>query len=87
MMELLFGPEKYDAIYIRITYLISEKSCATYVFSLNYGRIKIDLYDFLPLEETLTLHNAITLIKYVFDRNQNHYYYNIFLEKCLYLLT
>ena len=55
-----------------------------YVFSHNYARIKTDSYDSLSLEKTLTLHNVIILIKSVFNKNQNHYYYNIFLEKCLY---
>ena len=32
-------------------------------FSHNYGRIKIDSYDSLSLEKTLTLHNVIILIK------------------------
>ena len=44
---VLFGPEKYDAIYNRIRYVISQKSGITYVFSPNYTKIKIDLYDFL----------------------------------------
>ena len=51
-------------------------------FSHNYAKIKIDLDDPLPLENTLTLHNVIILIKSVFNKDQNHYYYNIFLEKC-----
>ena len=38
---VLFGREKYKAIYNRIRYLISQKSCITYVFSNNYARIKI----------------------------------------------
>ena len=77
----LYGPEKYDAIYNRIRYLISEKSGITYVFSHNYTRIKIESNDSLYLEKTLTLDNVIILIKSVFNKNQNHYYYNIFLEK------
>ena len=32
---VLFGPEKYDAIYNRATYLISQKSSITYAFSHN----------------------------------------------------
>ena len=55
-----------------------------YDFSHNYARIKTDSYDSLSLEKTLTLHNVIILIKSVFNKNQNHYHYNIFLEKCLY---
>ena len=53
----------------------------------NYAKIKIDSYDSLPLEKALTLHNVIILIKSVFNKDQNHYYYNIFLEKCSYQLA
>ena len=48
---VLFVPEKYNAI---LKY---------YVSSHSYARIKVDSYDSLALEETLTLHNAIILIK------------------------
>ena len=33
------------------------------VFPQNYSKIKIESNEDLPLEETLTLHNVITLIK------------------------
>ena len=39
---VLFGPEKYDAIYNRTRYLANEKSDITYVFSHNYTRTKIE---------------------------------------------
>ena len=39
---LSFGPEKYDAIYNRIWYLIRLKSGITYAFSHNSAKIKID---------------------------------------------
>ena len=55
---VLFGPEKYDAIYSRIRYVISQKSVIIYVISLNFLRIKIDSYDSFPLEKALTLHNT-----------------------------
>ena len=42
--------------------------------------IKVDSYDSLPLGKTTTLHNVIILINSVFNRNQNNYYCNIFLE-------
>ena len=75
-------------LHSRIRYFITvKKSGITNVVSHNYARIKIDLCDSLPLEKTVTLHNAITLIKLVFNTDQNHYYYNIFLEKCSYQLT
>ena len=32
--------------------------------------------------KALTLYNVIALMKSVFNKDQNHYYYNIFLEKC-----
>ena len=35
----------------------------------------------MPLEETLTLHNVIIIIKPLFNKDQNHYYYNVFSEK------
>ena len=47
---VLFGPEKYDVIYNRIKYVISQKNGITFVFSHNYAKIKIDSYDFSPLE-------------------------------------
>ena len=49
MMELvLFGGEKYDFIYNRIRYLIGLKS------ALNYSKIKVDSYEPLLLEKTLS---------------------------------
>ena len=82
---LLFGPKKY-VIYNKITYLITQESSITYVFSHNNARIKVDSKDCLPLEKTLAIHNAIILIKSVFKKNQNYYYYNIFLETYSYQL-
>ena len=70
---VLFGPRKYNAIYNRIRYLISQKIGITYVFSHNYARIKIDSYDSLSLEKALTLHNVLILIKSVFNKNQNDF--------------
>ena len=82
----LFGSEKYNAIYTRIKYLISLKSSITYVVSHYYVKIEVDSYDSLPIEETLTLHNVIILITSVLNKDQNHYYCNIFLEKYSYQL-
>ena len=38
--------------------------------------------DDLPLEKTLNMQNVVILIKLVFQKSHNHYYYEIFLEKC-----
>ena len=48
---VLFGPEKCDAIYNRIRYVISEKSGITYVIYQNYAIFKVDSYDSLRLEK------------------------------------
>ena len=39
---VLFGPERYNAIYDKISYLISEKDGITYNFNHNFARIKLD---------------------------------------------
>ena len=82
-----FLSAKYEAsdmmIYSRRRYLISLESGITYVISDNHAKIKIESYDALPLEKTLTLHNVIILIKPVFNKDQKSYCYNIFLEKCI----
>ena len=46
---VLFSPEKYDAIFNRIRYLIGVKSVVTCVISYNYAKIKVNSYDSLPL--------------------------------------
>ena len=68
--------------------ILQAKKVILYVlFSHNCEKIKVDCYDYLPLEKKLTLHNVIIRIKSVFNKDQNHYYYNIFLEKCSYQLA
>ena len=39
-----------------------------------------------PQQKILALHNVIILFKSLFNKDQNHYYYNMFLEKCSYQL-
>ena len=60
---LLFGPEKYHVIYDKTRYLISHKIGITYIISDYFVRTKIDSYDSLPLEATLTLLNFAIVIK------------------------
>ena len=71
---VIFGPEKYDVIYNKIRYLVSQKIGITYAFSHNYAKIKIGPNGFLLLERALNLYNFIILIKLVFDKNQNHHF-------------
>ena len=69
------------------TYLISLKSSIIYVFFLYFAKIKVDSYNSLPIEKALTFHNVIILIKPVLNKDKNHYYYKMFLEKCSYQLA
>ena len=71
---VLFCHEKNDYVYDRNRYLKGLKSGIAYAFSHKYD-------DDMLLEETLTLRNVAIFIKSVFNRNQNHYYFNLFLEK------
>ena len=48
---VLFGSEKYDHIHDRIRYLISVKSGITDIIYHNFAKIKVDSYNFLPLEK------------------------------------
>ena len=84
---MLFGLKKYDAIYNRIRYLIFLKIGITYVFHHCYAKIKVDFFNSLSIEKTLTLQNVIIHINSALNKDQNHYYYNAFLEKCSYQLA
>ena len=51
---VVFGSEKYDFIYKSIWCLRRVKSGIIYITSHNYTKIKVDSYDSLPLEKTMT---------------------------------
>ena len=68
---VLFGDEKYDLIYNRITYIIEVKNGITYIISLYYAKTNVDLNDYLPLEIKLTFYNVILLTKLVFNKYKN----------------
>ena len=84
---VLFGSQKMWCYLWQDQMFYKSKNCITYAASHNYVRIKIDSYNALPLEKTLTLHNVIVLLKSVFNKVQINYYYNIYLEKCFYQLA
>ena len=69
-----FGPERYNGVYDRIRYLTIEKSGIKYRISHNFTRIRIDLYNPLPIEKTLMFQNFIILIKSVINKNKNNCY-------------
>ena len=74
----------FNKICDKIKYLISKKSGITNSINHNFGKIRIDSYNSLPIKKILTFHKVIILIKSVVNKNKNKYYYNIFLEKGLY---
>ena len=45
--------------------------------------MKLDSYDSLPIEKTLTLHNVIILIKSILNKDKNHYYFKMFENNAL----
>ena len=81
---ILFDYVWFDKICDKIKYLIGKKNGITDSINHNFTRIRIDLYNSLPIKKILTFHNVIILIRSVAKRNKNEYYYNIFLEKSLY---
>ena len=62
----------YDVIYSRIRYLVSEKTGLTDNINDNYARIRIDSFNSLPRDKTLTFHNVKMLIKSVVNKNENN---------------
>ena len=74
---VLFYYSYCDKTCYKMRYLISEKGSITDNINYNFAKIRIDLYDSLPIEKVLTFHNVITLIKAVVDKNKNEYYYII----------
>ena len=78
---VLLASERYNAIYDKIRYLVSENSGITDSINHNFARIRIDSYNSLPIEKTLTFHNVIIFNNSVVNKNGNNYYYNIYLEK------
>ena len=79
--SLLFDYGWFDKICHRIKYLISVKGGITDSINNNFARIKIDSYNSLPVENILSFHNVIIVIKSVVNKNKKTHYYNIFLEK------
>ena len=53
---ILFASERYNAIYDKINYLISEKSDITHSNCQNLARISIDSYNSSPIGKILIFH-------------------------------
>ena len=78
---ILFDHELFNKTCDRIKYLISKKSGITNNINHNFGKIRIDSYNFLPIKKILSFYNVIILITSVVNKNKNKYYYNIFFIK------
>ena len=78
---VLFDHGLFDRFCDKIKYLISKKSGIADSINHNFGKIRINSYNSLPIEKKLTFHNVIILIKSVVNKNKIEYCYNIFLEK------
>ena len=82
---VLFDYGLLDKICDKIKYVISfKKTGITNSINYNFGTIKIDSYNSLPIIKILTFHNVIILLKSTFNNNENKYNYKIFLEKGFY---
>ena len=71
----------FDKIYDKINHLIGDKSFIPDSINHNFGKIRTDSFNSLPIEKILAYHNLIILIKSVVNMNKNEYYYDIFLWK------
>ena len=58
-----------------------KKRDNTDIMSDNFAKVRIDSFNSLAIENTLTFDNVIILIKSVASKNQISRYYNLFLEK------
>ena len=80
--SVLFDYGLFEKICDKIEYLIRKKSGITNIIILEgLELIHITVYQ---SKKILSFHNVKILIKSVVHKNENKYYYNIFLEKGLY---
>ena len=68
----------FDKIYDKINHLIGDKSFIPDSINHNFGKIRTDSFNSLPIEKKMAFHNLIIFIKSVVNKNKNEYYYNIF---------
>ena len=64
------------------TYFVILQTNISDVYCDSYLKINTDPAD--DLEKTLNMRNVAILIKSVFDKNHNHFYYKAVLERCSY---
>ena len=67
---IFFDYGLFNKICDKIKYLISKKDGITDSINLNFGKIRTDSYNSLPIKKILTFHNVIILIKSVVNKNK-----------------
>ena len=60
---ILFDYGLFNKIFDKIIYLINKKSGIRNNINYNFGKIRIDSYNSLPIKRILTFHNVIIFIK------------------------
>ena len=74
--KTLLGPKplriRFDKIDV-FKDLISKKSGITNSINYDFGKIRIDSYNALPIEKLLTFHYVILLIKSVVNKDKDNY--------------
>ena len=83
---VLFESENDDSISNKIRSFICVKSGITYIMYHDFAKTKVDSFDSLPLEKTMTFCDLIILIKSDWNKDESNYYYNILLEELSYEL-
>ena len=67
----------------RIRYITKSITKNLDDYDKKYMKIKFDLDDDLPLNETTEIYNVIIVVRAIFYENKK-YYPHVFLDECLY---
>ena len=67
---ILFDDGLFNKLCDKIKYPISKKTGITNSVNHNFGKIRVDLYNSLPIKNILTFLSVILLIKSVVDQNK-----------------
>ena len=67
---ILFDYGLFNKICDKIKYLTNKKIGITNSINHNFGKIRIDSYNSLPIKKILTFHNVTIIIKSVLNKNK-----------------
>ena len=77
---LLFDYGLFNKICDKVKYILSKECGIANSINHNFGKIRIDSSNSLPIKKIVTFY-VIILNKSIVNKNENKYCYNIFLEK------